>query len=61
MEKLFFHKNAGQLSRNEATLLVAALRDPRQMSPGQPTRDVTARAAWVAQKIDQRRGSYGCL
>jgi hypothetical protein len=31
------------------------------MSPGHPTRQVTDRAAWVAQKIDQRRGSYGCL
>jgi class 3 adenylate cyclase len=58
---VFFHKNAAQLSRNEATLLVAALQDPRQTSPGHPSRDVTERAAWVAQKIDQRRGSYGCL
>ena len=58
---VFFHKTAAQLSRNEATLLVAALQDPRQMSPGHPTRDLTDRAAWVAQKIDQRRGSYGCL
>jgi class 3 adenylate cyclase len=58
---VYFHKNAAQLSRNDATLLVAALQDPRQISPGRPTREVTDRAAWVAQKIDQRRGSYGCL
>lgn len=58
---VFFHKSAGQLSRNDAALLVAVLQDPLHMSPAHPTRDLIARAAWVTGKIGERQGSYGCL
>ena len=54
---VLFHKNAAQLSRNEAARMVAVLQDPQQVS----TRNVTERAAWVMRKIDQRQGNFTCL
>lgn len=56
-----FHKNAAQLSRNEAVLMVAMLQDPQQNVLGQPARNLTERAARIDKKIDQRQGSYTCL
>jgi class 3 adenylate cyclase len=55
-----FHKRASQISRNEAALMVAILQDPQRNSLGQPTRNLTERAAWVSQKMDRRQGSYPC-
>jgi class 3 adenylate cyclase len=55
-----FHKRASQISRNEAALMVAILRDPQRNSIGQPARNLTERAAWVSQKMDQRQGGYPC-
>ena len=59
--EVFLHKNAARLTRNEAAMLVAVLKDPQQLSPAHPTPKLTERTAWVAKKIDQRQGSYGCL
>ena len=59
--EFLFHKNAAQLSRNEAALMIAVLQDPQQMSSGRPTRNATERAAWVMRKIDQRQGNFTCL
>jgi class 3 adenylate cyclase len=56
-----FRKSAAQLTRSEAALMVAMIQDPQQASPAQSNKGLTERAAWVARKIDQRQGNYGCL
>ena len=59
--EVMFRKDAAQLSRHEAAIMVAMLLDPQLASPGQSNARVTERAARVAGKIDQRQGSYSCL
>jgi class 3 adenylate cyclase len=56
-----FHKSAAQLGRTEAAMMIGMLQDPEHASPGQSNKGLTERTAWVARKIDQRQGNYGCL
>jgi class 3 adenylate cyclase len=59
--RAYFGKSAAQLTRREATLMVAALPGPLQASPAQPTPFIAGRANKIAGKMDATRFDYSCL
>ena len=57
----WFHKDARDLTRAEAALLVAVLPNPIARSAGRPSRGVRARAAQIERMTGQLEGLTGCL
>lgn len=49
--RLYFKKSAESLTRGEATLIAAALPNPRKMSPAKPSAYVYKRQRWIIQQM----------
>jgi monofunctional biosynthetic peptidoglycan transglycosylase len=58
--RAYFGKPAADLGRIEATLLAAALPNPRQWSPARPTDYLLKRAATIRLRIDQLGPMLAC-
>jgi monofunctional biosynthetic peptidoglycan transglycosylase len=57
----YFGKPAQALTEREATLLAAALSNPRVMSPAQPTPFLVEQAAVIRGRMDQLGPLRGCV
>jgi monofunctional biosynthetic peptidoglycan transglycosylase len=54
--KAFFKKSASQLSRYEAALIAASLRNPKIFTVKPPTAYVSSRASWVMRQMNNLEG-----
>ena len=48
----FYHKQAGQLNRNEAAMIAAVLPNPRRWSPSKPTPYNYQRQSWILRNMN---------
>lgn len=48
----FYHKQAGQLNRNEAAMIAAVLPNPRRWSPANPTGYNYQRQSWILRNMN---------
>lgn len=59
--RVYFHRDASQLTAREAALMAAVLPNPRRWSPARPDRYIAERARVIERRMGQLRGYYACL